>query len=217
MQWMVKDVAALLDVPERVVHQWVARREIPSHRIGDAIRFSRDELIEWASARGLDIARLVGTPAGADVTDLALALRSGGIHHGVRGDTRSEVLRAMVSLLSISDDDDRASLLAMLLAREQLASTGVGDGIAIPHVRSPIVLDVEAPIVVLGLLEHPVDFGAIDHQLVQSVFLLVTPSVRAHLHLLSGLAHALQSSAVRESIRRAAPAGEILALLDHLD
>jgi PTS system nitrogen regulatory IIA component len=123
----------------------------------------------------------------------------------------------MVSLLSVPDEDDRVSLLAMLLTREQLASTGVGDGIAIPHVRSPIVLDVEEPIVVLGFLDHPIDFGAIDQQPVRSVFLLVTPSVRVHLRLLSGLAHALQSAAVREAIRRSAPAGELFALLEHLD
>jgi mannitol/fructose-specific phosphotransferase system IIA component (Ntr-type) len=87
---------------------------------------------------------------------------------------------------------DREFLYKVLLARESLGSTGIGDGIAIPHVRNPIVLHLSRPIVTLCFLERPVDFGALDGQPVNTLFTLISPTVRAHLHLLSRLAFTLR-------------------------
>jgi PTS system nitrogen regulatory IIA component len=217
MQLMIKDVAVLLDVPERIVHTWISRREIPVHRIGEQFRFSRDELIEWAAGRDLDTARLVGIADGTGARELGRALRAGGIHHGIQGTNKHEILEAMVSKLPIPDESERANILQMVVAREKLSSTGIGGGIAIPHVRSPIVLDIAAAAVVMGLLEHPVDFGAIDAKPVGCVLLLVTPTVHAHLRLLSRLAQALADPRVAEAIRDAAPAERILAEIERVE
>ena len=70
------------------------------------------------------------------------------------------------------------------MARESLGSTGIGDGIAIPHVRNPIVMHIPRPTITLCFLEHPIDFGALDGQPVHTLFTIVSPTVRAHLHLL---------------------------------
>ena len=51
------------------------------------------------------------------------------------------MLRAVVARMPLADEGDRELLLDVLLAREAMGSTGVGDGIAIPHVRNPVVLD----------------------------------------------------------------------------
>ena len=66
--------------------------------------------------------------------------------------------------MKLPDDVDREFLYQVLLAREALGSTGIGDGIAIPHVRNPIVLHLSRPTVTLCFLEQPVDFGALDGQ-----------------------------------------------------
>jgi nitrogen PTS system EIIA component len=91
-----------------------------------------------------------------------------------------------------------------LLAREELASTGIGDGIAIPHVRNPIVLHVHEPIVALCFLEKSVDFGAMDGQPVSALFTLISPTVRSHLHLLSRLAFVLRNPAFRTAVKEQA-------------
>src|SRR5438034_985186 len=62
--------------------------------------------------------------------------------------------------------------------REALQSTGVGDGIAIPHVRNPIVLHVSRPMITLCFLERPIDFGALDGKPVHVLFSLISPTVR---------------------------------------
>jgi len=92
-----------------------------------------------------------------------------------------------------------------------LESTAIGDGIAIPHVRNPIVLHVPQPVVTLCFLEAPVDFGALDEKPVHTLFTLISPTVKAHLHLLSRLAFALRNPDFKALIVRQAGHDEILA------
>jgi PTS system nitrogen regulatory IIA component len=117
----------------------------------------------------------------------------------------------VVEHLRLPDEVDREFLLRVLLAREALQSTAIGDGIAIPHVRNPIVLHVPRPMVTLCFLEHPVDFGALDGTPVHVLFTLISPTVRAHLRLLSRLSFALHDPAFKAAVVREAPREEILA------
>jgi PTS system nitrogen regulatory IIA component len=112
--------------------------------------------------------------------------------------------------MTLPDRVDREFLVHMLLAREALQSTAVGDGIAIPHVRNPIVLHVAEPGITLGFLDEPVDFGALDGRDVHTLFAVVSPTVRTHLHLISRLAFALRDGGFRDVVLRRAEAAEIL-------
>ena len=106
---------------------------------------------------------------------------------------------------------DREFLLRVLLARENLQSTGIGDGIAIPHVRNPIVLHVARPMIALCFLEKPVDFGALDGKPVSVLFSLISPTVRAHLRMLSRLSFALSDAGFKNAIIGQASREEILS------
>ena len=123
---------------------------------------------------------------------LVAALEAGGIFHGIKNSDKEHALRALVATLPLPDGVDRELLLRLFLAREASASTAIGDGIALPHVRNPIVLHVMQPMVTLCFLEHPVDFGALDGKPVHVLFSLVCPTVRSHLQILSRLSFALQ-------------------------
>ena len=112
--------------------------------------------------------------------------------------------------MRLPEEVDREFLLRVLLAREALASTGVGDGIAIPHVRNPIVLHVNRPMISLCFLEKPVDFDALDGKPVHALFSLISPTVRAHLHLLSRLAFGIRDMGFRDAVARQASRDEIL-------
>jgi PTS system nitrogen regulatory IIA component len=78
-------------------------------------------------------------------------------------------------------------------------------------VRNPIVLHVPQPVVTLCFLEAPVDFGALDDQPVHTLFTLISPTVKAHLHLLSRLAFALRNPDFKALIVKQASHDEILA------
>ena len=142
---------------------------------------------------------------------LAEAREAGGLVGPLGGTDKETVLRALVAHLRLPPDVDREFLLSVLLAREALQSTGVGDGIAIPHVRNPIVLRVPRAMITLAFLETPIDFGAIDGKPVDTLFSLVSPTVRGHLRLLSRLSFALHDRGFREAVRSRAPLERIVA------
>jgi PTS system nitrogen regulatory IIA component len=76
-------------------------------------------------------------------------------------------------------------------------------------VRNPIVLHLSRPTVTLCFLEHPIDFGALDGQPVSTLFTLISPTVRAHLHLLSRLAFTLRDARFNAAMRTQASREEI--------
>jgi PTS system nitrogen regulatory IIA component len=142
---------------------------------------------------------------------LSEALQNGGVNYRVVGADKNAVLKNVVQLLQLPEEVDREFLFRVLIAREELSSTGIGDGIAIPHVRNPVVLHISKPMVTLYFLEHPIDFGAVDGQPVFALFMLISPTVRAHLHLISRLAYTLRDEAFRAVIKRQGLREEILA------
>jgi PTS system nitrogen regulatory IIA component len=218
MQLSLRDAARLLQVAERTLIRAIDSGELRAQRLHDLVRFNRSELLEWATMRRLAIpAALVAPEAetGIDVavvpTSLSDALTAGGVHHDVPGADRDAVLRVVVERLPLPAGTDRDFFLSFLLARENSGSTALGDGIAIPHVRSPLVLQGTPPLVTLCYLKTPVDFRAADGEPVHTLFTFVTSTVKSHLHLLSTLAFVLQEPAVRAALARRAKADEIVA------
>lgn len=212
MQLGVRDVSRLLNVSEKTVYRWVSQGILPAYRVNEQYRFNRAELLEWATSRRMNVSEsFFEEPQGTTpIPSLVEALQAGGIFYRVSGRDKESALRAVVEHMRLPDEVDRDFLLRVLLAREALQSTGIGDGIAIPHVRNPIVLHVPRPMVTLCFLEKPVDFAALDGQPVHVLFSLISPTVRAHLRLLSRLAFALHDPGFKKAVVRQAAREEIL-------
>ncbi len=211
MQLTVRDVARLFKVSEKTVYRWISRRQIPAYRLNEQYRFNRAELLEWATASKVEFSsELFDEPGGAVPVSLADALEAGGIFYRVSGADRESTLRAVVAAMRLPEETNRDFLLEVLLAREEMASTAVGDGIAIPHVRQPIVFHVERPLATLCFLENKVDFGALDGAPVTTLFTLVSPTVKSHLRLLARLAYALRSPGFKSAVLRQALREEVL-------
>jgi PTS system nitrogen regulatory IIA component len=210
----VRDAARLLSTDEKQVYRWIAEGEIPCYRINDRPRFNRAELLEWATSRGLPVSVEVfhgpaeDEPVGPGLVE---ALEAGGVHADVPGTDRESVLRAVVGVLRLPAAIDREFLLQVLLAREAMGSTGIGDGIAIPHVRNPVVLNGAPASVTLCHLANPIPFDAVDGKPVHTIFSMISPTIRGHLRLLARLARALHDPAFKAAVLRRAPEPEILA------
>jgi PTS system nitrogen regulatory IIA component len=99
-----------------------------------------------------------------------------------------------------------------LLEREKLGSTGMGQGIAIPHGRVPGIQRMTG---LFAQLDHPVDFDAMDDQPVDLVFLLLAPEDAGadHLKALARVSRLLRNQAVCEKLRGAPQAATLYALL----
>jgi PTS system nitrogen regulatory IIA component len=215
----VRDVARLLNVSEQTVYRWARKGSLPAHRVHDQYLFNRVELQEWAALHKHRVSLELFAPNGSaeQPRGLLAALELGGVAYDLPGLAREEVLAAVAKLPGIPASVDRELLYQLLLAREALASTSVGGGIAIPHPRDPVVANVDQPLVFLCFLHQPVDFGALDGQPVKVLFLLLSPSVRDHLRILARLASALHDEAFKKLLHAAAPRGAILGRIAEIE
>jgi nitrogen PTS system EIIA component len=220
MQLTLRQAADYLGVSDALVRRWITERGLPVHEVNERLYLNAVELWEWATELGVPVSRSLlehARHAPDTVPPMSELLRAGGILYDIDGSTTGDVLRAFVARLPLPPEQDRATLVSVLEAREALGSTGIGDGIAIPHVRNPIVLHLDHPFVTLGLLRHPVDFAAIDGQPVHALFLVVSPTVPVHLRVLAQLGFMLRDETLRRLVRDRAPAEDILGRIDLIE
>jgi nitrogen PTS system EIIA component len=219
----VREAARLLSVSESEIYRWIDDGDIPCHVVNHQPLFSRAELLEWATAHRRPLSTELFDD-GAAVHSLATAMERGGVHPHIAADDREGVLRAVVEHLPIPDPGERELVLAVMLAHEKEASTAVGDGIAIPHVRSPVVFAGAPAAIAVCYLEHPVAFDApepggaegadrqgIHGEPVEVVFAMMTPTIRTHLQLLSRLSLALLDPDFKRALADRAPFEDLVA------
>jgi PTS system nitrogen regulatory IIA component len=212
MTLTVRDASRLLQVSQKTVYRWISQRIVPAYAVSGQYRFNRAELLEWATSRRLSVSvDILAEPESHEVQcpGIAEALETGGVFYRVGGQDRASALRAVVELMRLPDEVDQDFLLRALVAREALGSTGIGEGIAVPHVRNPVVQHVPRPSITLCFLEQAVEFGSLDGTPVRVVFTLVSPTIRAHLHMMSNVAFALRDSGFKAAVLREASREEI--------
>jgi len=125
--------------------------------------------------------------------------------------SKPQVLQSLSQRAAQATGLSEAVVFAGLSHRETLGSTGIGQGIAIPH-SAPAGLD--APFALLARTAKPIEFDAIDDQPVDLIFLLLSPADRAsHLKALSVVSRQLRAAGVTERLRRARSAGEMYAAM----
>lgn len=121
---------------------------------------------------------------------LSTLIKRGSVWFNIAGATPAEVISAMVKTARLPKDTDRNSLFASLLEREALVPTAMGEGIAMPHPRSPFFTDPEKARIAVFFLEHPVEWDAPDGKPVHVAFLVLSADRDAHLEALSALSRA---------------------------
>jgi len=203
MQLTFREIEKAFEIEEKTLYQWLNEYAMPAVKANDQYYFNSVEILEWALKTRIPL-----TPgalklcekhrSGHDIFGSAMA--RGGIHFDVKGITREEALKSALELLPLPAHIQKPSLMEMLLSREQLGTTAVGNGIAIPHVKHPVVLAGLEPVAGLFFLQQPIDFEAVDGQKVHTLFFLLTSSFKIHLTLLSRLAFCLQDDLVQAAL-----------------
>jgi len=107
----------------------------------------------------------------------------------------------------------RQTLLRALQEREELCSTGIGDGIAVPHARNGLVGLVDDSIIVFGRHAKGIPYGCIDNQPARMFFLLVAPTVTRHLAVLARLTLLLRDPALRQSLLTADRPEKVISVI----
>lgn len=128
---------------------------------------------------------------------------------------KEDVLRALVSKIpGIKNRPDAQEMLfRAILEREKLHSTGIGDGIALPHARNALVGLVDKPIIVFGRHKDGIPFGSIDGEPAKLFFLIVAPNVTQHLHILARISRILRQVGVTKNLQTATTPEKIISTI----
>ena len=185
------EAADYLHVTTATVERWVRQGLLP-HGSTAGEPFDRDELERWACERGLPHGTSAARAPERAERLFSSAVARGAVQLGVAATTASEAITAAVTAAPGLDEPERARLLDDVLARERLASTALGRGIALPHPRQPLVGLLADPVVSIVQLADPIDWASLDGAPVRVAMLLLSPSAPVHLQLLSRVSLALR-------------------------
>jgi PTS system nitrogen regulatory IIA component len=208
----VREAAELIGVSQKTVYRWIKDGRVPSYRLGGQHFLEKSDVNDLVIREGLR--PIPDVASNGDEPDEDISLREmlikGGVFYRIGGGTKREVLQNALTMVRGLDEKVADPLFRMFLAREELASTGIGEGIAIPHARGSLVGYISQPALSLSFLEKPVDYGALDGKPVHALFLLVSPNVRTHLRILAKLSFALRMPLCKEAIQSQASRDVIL-------
>jgi PTS system nitrogen regulatory IIA component len=214
----LKQIADRLQLSERTLYRLLSRGELPGRKIGGQWRFRPSELDYWLDVRlgrmrTVDHCRVEG-----DATEPALslseALRPANALILIPPGTRREVIAAFAAAVTDSQGADGRALAAPTLEPEELSSTAIGHGVAVLHTaRWQSRTLVESPLVALGRLLSPVDFGAIDGSPTDLLLLVLAPNPRMHLTLLARAARICRDPGLLLGLRAARNGREVIRLI----
>ena len=192
----IEEVAAYLRVSERTVYDWAQKGELPGGKLGTTWRFKREDVEHWVNSR---ISSKPASTGVRGVTGNAILTEERVVI--IDKADKETVLRRLVDLLAQSPlVRNRDKLLAGILAREELMSTGIGFGVGVPHVRIDSVSDL---VMAVAVCKKPVeDYSSLDNQPVQIVCMLAARSDQhaKYIRTLAAVSNRLKDPDVRRAI-----------------
>lgn len=208
MDLTINEVAARLNVPVEMVHRWIRQGKIPMQHSHGEYTINHNMLARWAKEHQLKVlapAPAIDPACETDFDGILEAMQRGGVFYELPGDTKAAVLKAAVERIPNIAPGDRDLVYEKLMERENLASTGIGHGIALPHPRANPDIGLTQPQITTCYLSQPIAYEAIDHRPVSILMILLSCSTKQHLCLLSKLAFHLRDSSFREHLLTAPP------------
>lgn len=195
MELSATDLSHCLGVTPDTVSRWHKQGKLPVSRKGAGYVFIKKDMERWARKNNitLDFVRSgEEKKKETGMISLVQAVQAAGVHYDIQGRDVETVFASAVSRMAFIPDAHKQDLLSRLLEREAALSTGIGNGIAIPHPR--VQADyISAPAVFVGYLAEPLDYRALDNRPVSILFFLLCPDLKVHLHLLSVLSFCLRN------------------------
>jgi len=155
--------------------------------------------------------------AGKQDVKISSLLKKKAILLDLQQKTKKEIIHELVDLLAESKHlKDKKTFFSLILKREKLGSTGIGNGLAIPHAKSDTVDDF---CIAFGRQNAGVDFGALDGEKTYLFFLIASPAdnVGGHLKILADISHFVKDKFIIDCLRKAKDADEVLNIISRYE
>ena len=206
----IEEVAKYLRVSDRTVYDWAQKGEIPAGKIGTVWRFKKSEVENWVNERISSSSNTKRTDASVQVKHILSPDRVVFITQSAKRDALTELANVLANAPQVKRGDE---LLSEILKREELMSTAVGRGIAIPHVRLSSVTDL---VMAVGVCRTPLsDFQTVDDKPV-NLLIMIAAAYNQHTYYLQTISYfsaKLKSQELRDAIANAATEKEVYELL----
>jgi PTS system nitrogen regulatory IIA component len=223
-----QQVAAYLRLDVREVLKLASRGQIPCRKVGGSFQFQKGDIDHWVEEHIHELPkdRLAGIEKGVsahhgfdhEVLLVGPLIPRGGIAVPLHARTRDGALRDLVDLADKAGVVYvREELMAEVKKREDLCSTAIAPGAALPHPRYPLPYDIANSFVVVGLSPGGIPFGADDGSLTRLFFLICCKDDRTHLHVLARLGRMLHSRAHVDQLLAAEDAEDMRKMLEELE
>ena len=177
----IEEVAKYLRVSERTVYDWAQKGEIPSGKIGTVWRFKKSEIEKWVNERLSSNQKKEESNPTVIVKNILSPERIVFIDHTTKRDALVELANNLSTAPQVKYKDE---LVTEILKREELMSTAIGRGIAIPHVRLSSVTDL---VMCVGICRNDIiDFQTIDETPVR-ILIMIAAAYNQHTYYLQTL------------------------------
>lgn len=219
MDLKIKDVAELLNVSDATVQKWLLEDKIPHYKIDGQYRFGKREIEDWVmSDAASPFSENEGavpkkSTGGSQKFSLYRAVHKGDVLRETPGTSKEEIIRLTTKHLGKTHNFDNEILAELLLDRENLQSTALNNGIAVPHTRD-FILSPTHDVIAFVFPKEPLSFGALDGNPVHTLIFLFACNDKRHLHLLAKIAHLSHQKKTQEMLK-ARPSKEALLEFVH--
>jgi len=213
----LSEIAQYLKVSDKTILRMVGKGEIPAHKISSQWRFQRTAIDQWLTAKMQDRSddELVGVIQTAPkITPIVKLVSSDRIIMNLEPGDKPAILKQLIQPLIDGDLlEDQEKFLQLLIDREDMGSTGIGDGVAVPHVREQEDCGIRKTCMVLGLSRDGIDFDSLDNEPTHIFMLLCAGSAVVHLRLLAKSMLMLRQPGALNDFRRCLDKSEVMDLL----
>ena len=208
----IEEVAKYLRVSERTVYDWAQKGEIPAGKIGTVWRFKKNDIERWVNERLSSNSRENAANQIVQIRNILSPDRVIFINQSTKRDALVELSEVLATAPQVKN---KSELTSEILKREELMSTAVGRGIAIPHVRLSSITDL---VMAVGICKKPVeDFQTLDDQKVNLLFMIAAASNQHSYYLktISYFSAKLKKQELRDSLSNAPTELDAFNLLLH--
>jgi excisionase family DNA binding protein len=214
----LSEMADYLKIAKRSLLRMAQKGDIPATKVASQWRFMRSVVDDWLISRMKALPdRELETLIESDKLPLPLSalLRPELVRLDIEDNGKEAVLGLLTELLVEAKllDEDPTSFREKLSEREEMVSTAIFPGIAIPHVRKPEECPVSEPRIVIGISRTGVDFDSLDGQPTYLFFLICANQVILHLKIIAELALIFRRSDLVEKLKNCRDPNQVLEIL----
>jgi len=215
------ELAGYLKISEETLHKMAKKGEIPVTVIANQQRFIRTIIDDWLMSR-MTIASKTTlvklSEEGKIILPLSRLVQPDLIVFDIKPGSKEEILNQLIEPLHQSGRvDDKKKLLHLLLDREEMVSTAISRGVAIPHPRNPEECPVHEPCIVFGSCRTGAEFESLDGNRTNIFFVICSRSELVHLKIMAKLAILIRNKEVVYKLKSAQTIKEVMTQLVSID